>query len=54
MHVSMLRDFTAWAALHWGEFLLDDPPDDAAVAVEELLLNVWVALTNATVVDVPY
>jgi hypothetical protein len=54
MHVFMLRDFTAWAALHWGEFLLDDPPDDAAVAVEELLLNVWVALTNASVVDVPY
>lgn len=54
MHMSMLRDFTAWAASHWKQFLLEEPPDDAAVAVEELLLNVWVALTNASVVDVPY
>jgi hypothetical protein len=54
MHVSMLRDFTAWAASHWKQFLLEEPPDDAAVALEELLLNVWISLTNATVIDVPH
>ena len=54
MHVSMLRDFAAWAALHRGRFLLEEPPENAAAALEELLLNVWVTLTGATVVDVPY
>ena len=54
MHVSMLRDFMAWAALHRGKFLTQEPPEAAATVAEELLLNVWVALTDATVIDVPY
>ena len=54
MHVSMLRDFMAWAALHRGKYLTEEPPEAAEAVAEELLLNVWVALTDATVVDVPY
>ena len=54
MHISMLRDFMAWAALHRGKFLTEEPPKAAAIVAEELLLNVWVVLTDATVIDVPY
>jgi hypothetical protein len=54
MHVSMLRDFTTWAASHWKQFLVEEPTGVFSVALEELLLNVWVALTNVSVVDVPY
>ena len=54
INASMLHDFLAWAALHRGKILTEEPPKAAATVAEELLLNVWVALTGATVVDVPY